>query len=59
VKEYEIHISASYITEGGSREGSCFVEYVTAENAAEAERIKMTELKAVGYYNIEMDTIEA
>ena len=57
--EYEIHISASYMTDGGTEEGGYFVEYVIAENAAEAEQIKTAELKAAGYYNIEMDTIEA
>lgn len=59
MKEYEIHVSANYMTSGGTEEGNYFVEYVTAEDAAEAERIKMTELEAAGYYNIEMDTIEA
>ncbi len=59
MKEYEIHISANYITDGSTEEGGYFVEYVIAENASEAERIKMTELEAAGYYNIEMDTIEA
>ena len=59
MKEYEIHISANYKTDGGSEEGNYFVEYVTAESAAEAEQIKSAELEAAGYYNIEMDTIEA
>lgn len=58
MKEYEIHISANYKT-GGSEEGSYFVEYVTAESTAEAEQIKVTELEAAGYYNIEMEAIEA
>ncbi len=57
--EYEIHISANYMTDGGTEEGSYFAEYVIAENAAEAERIKVTELEAAGYCNIEIDTIEA
>ena len=59
MKEYEIHISANYMTDGGTEEGNYFVEYVTAEDAAEAKRINATELEAAGYYNIEMDTIEA
>ena len=57
--EYEIHISANYMTDGGTEEGGYFVEYVIAENAAEAEQIKLAELEAAGYYNIEMHTIEA
>ena len=56
--EYEIHISVNYITDGGTEEGGYFVEYVIAENAAEAEQIKTAELEAAGYYNIEMDAIE-
>ena len=56
--EYEIHISANYMADGGTEEGDYFVEYVIAENAAESERIKTAELKAAGYYNIELDTIE-
>ena len=59
MKEYEIHISANYMTDGGTEEGNYFVEYVIAENATEAERIKTAELKAAGYYNIGMNTIEA
>lgn len=59
MKEYEIHVSVNYITDGGTEEGNYFVEYVTAEDAAEAERIKAAELEAAGYYNIKMDTIEA
>ena len=59
MKEHEIHISANYMTSGGTEEGYYFVEYVTAEDAAEAEQIKSAELEAAGYYNIEMDTIEA
>lgn len=58
MKEYEIHISANYMTIGGTEEGNYFVEYVTAENTSEAERIKIAELKAVGYYRIELDTTE-
>lgn len=58
MKEYEIHISANYMTGGGSEEGSNFVEYVTTENATEAEQIKAAELEAAGYYNITIDIIE-
>ena len=58
MKEYEIHISANYMTDGGSMEGSYFVEYVTTENATEAEQIKAAELEAAGYYNITIDIIE-
>ena len=37
MKEYEIHISANYMTDGDSEEGSYFVEYVIAKSAAEAK----------------------
>ena len=59
MKEYEIHISVNYMTDGGSEEGGYLVEYVIAKNAAEAEQIKLAELEAAGYDNIEMDTIDA
>lgn len=58
MKEYELHISASYITDGGSKEWNAFTEYVTAKNATEAKRIKRAELKEGGYRNITMDAIE-
>ena len=40
MKEYEIHISASYNTDGGTKEWNCFTEYVNANSEAEAKRIK-------------------
>lgn len=59
MKEYEIHVSASYVTDGGSKEWNAFTEYVEAKSAAEAKRILKAELKAEGYRNITMDAIEA
>ena len=62
MKEYEIHVSASYTTSGGSKEWNCFKEYVSADSAdsaAEAKRNLKAELKADGYHNITMDAIEA
>ena len=59
MKEYEIHIAASYTTSGGSKEWNAFTEYVTAASAAEAKRILKAELKAEGYRNIPMDAIGA
>ena len=59
MKEYEIHTTVTYTTDGGTTEGSYFVEYVTAKNMAEAKRILRAELKAAGYKNIKMDAIEA
>ena len=58
MKEYEIQISANYMTSGGSEEGAYFIEYVVADSMAEAEQIKTAELKATGYYNIKLDIIE-
>lgn len=55
MKEYEIFVSASYITDGGSKEWNAFKEYVKAKNAAEAKRNLKAELKADGYKNIKMD----
>ena len=59
MKEYEIHVSASYITDGGSKEWNAFTEYVNANTAAEAKRILKAELRSEGYHNITMDAIEA
>ena len=59
MKEYEIHSTATYTTDGGTREGSYFVEYVAAKNIAEVERILRAELKDAGYKNINLDAIEA
>ncbi|MDO4816245.1 MAG: hypothetical protein Q4A83_06550 [Bacillota bacterium] len=59
MKEYELHISASYLTSGGSKEWTCFTEYRTANSDAEAERIIRAELKSDGYRNITIDTLEA
>ena len=57
MKEYEIHVSASYITDGGSEEWNCFKEYRTGKTAAEARRSLKAELKADGYRHIEMDAV--
>ena len=59
MKEYEIHTTATYTTDGGTTEGSYFVEYVTAKNMTEAKRILRAMLKSAGYKNIKMDAIEA
>lgn len=59
MKEYEIHTTATYSTDGGTTEGSYFVEYVTAKNMAEAKRILRAELKTFGYKNIKLDAIDA
>lgn len=59
MKEYEIHVSASCVTDGGSKEWNAFTEYAEAKSAAEAKRILAAELKAEGYRNITMDAIGA
>ena len=59
MKEYEIHSTATYTTDGGATEGSYFVEYVAAKNIAEVERILRAELKDARYKNIKLDAIEA
>ena len=59
MKEYEIHTTATYTTDGGTTEGSYFVEYITAKNMAEAKQILRAALKAAGYKNIKLDAIEA
>ena len=59
MREYEIHVSASYKTSGGTIEWNCFTEYVEAESAAAAKAQLRAELKRQGYRNIRMDAIEA
>lgn len=56
---YEIHVFASYITDGGSKESNAFKEYVTAASATEAKRLLKADLKADGYKNITLEAIEA
>lgn len=58
MKEYEIHVSASYMTDGGTKEWTYFKEYVQAETAAAAKSGLKAELKAQGYRNIKLDTIK-
>lgn len=56
--QFEIHVSASYITEGQEKAWNCFKEYVEAKSAAEAKKSLRAELKAEGYKNISMEAIE-
>lgn len=58
MKEYEIHTTATYTADGGTKESGYFVKYITAKNMAEAKRILRAELKASVYKNIKMDAIE-
>jgi hypothetical protein len=58
MKTYEIHVSASYTTDGGSKEWNAFTEYVTAPSAAAAKKILRAELKEDGYKNIKMEALQ-
>ena len=57
MKEYEIHVSASYMV-NEHKEYNCFKEYVSAKSESEAKKILKAQLKAEGYKNIEMEAIE-
>ena len=59
MKEYEIHVCASYKTQGGSKEWNCFKEYVYADTAAQAKRNLKAQLREQGYHNITMAAVEA
>lgn len=59
MKEYEIKVCASYITDGGSKEWNCFTVYVDAKSASEAKRIAKADLREEGYRNIEMSDVIA
>ena len=54
MKTFEIFVSASYITDGGSEHCNCFKDYVQADNAAAAKKSLTAALNAEGYDNIEM-----
>lgn len=55
MKTFEIFVSASYTTDGGSVESNCFKEYIEAKTAAEAKKNLRAALKKDGYKNIKMD----
>ncbi len=59
MKEFEIHVSASYRTDGGSKEWNAFTEYVRAKTPAEAKRALKSELMVEGYHNITMSDVIA
>lgn len=58
-REYEVHVSASYITEGQTKAWTYFREYVVAASEKEAKAICRDMLRAEGYKNISMEAIEA
>ena len=57
--EYEIHVSASYKTSGGTIEWNCLTEYVEAESEAAAKAQLRAELRQQGYRKIIMHATEA
>ena len=57
MKEYEIHASVTYTSQGGTQEYDSFLEYVTAKNASEAKKILRADLKADGFTTLNMDAI--
>ena len=59
MKEYEIHVSVSYTSQGGTREYDCYLEYVKAHDAAEAKKILRAGLNAGGYEVLNMEAIES
>ena len=59
MKEYEIHVSASYKSQGGQKEWTYFKEYVMADTKAQAKAKMRAELKEQGYHNITLAAIEA
>lgn len=57
MKTFEIHVSASYVTDGGTKEWNAFTEYVQAKSAADAKKILRAELKEDGYKNITLEAL--
>lgn len=58
MKEFEVHVSVSYTTSGGSKERDCFLEYVDVKNATEAKRLVREKLNAEGFRCTRMEAIE-
>lgn len=59
MKEYEIHVSVTYTSQGGTKEYDYFMKYVFAKNATEAKKIVRTALKADGFKTLNMDAVES
>lgn len=57
MKTFEIHVSASYVTDGGAKEWNAFTEYVQAKSAAAAKKVLRAELKEDGYKNITLEAM--
>lgn len=58
MKEYEIFVSISYLTDGGSREHNCFHEYVNANTPASAKRALKATLKEYGYKGLKIESMD-
>lgn len=54
MKEFEIHVSACYIS-GGAEYWNSFTEYVEASTKTEAKKMLRAELHEDGYRKIEME----
>ena len=55
MQEYEIFVSASYITDGGTKAYNCFKVYVMADSEDEAVKLVKADLWREGYCDFEMD----
>ena len=54
MKDFEIFVCASYITDGGSKHCNCFKVYVLAPSAEAAKANAQVRLEDEGYDDIEM-----
>ena len=59
MKEFEMFVFASYITDGESEEWNCFHHYVEAPDAKAAEVLAREELASEGYNHIEISDVIA
>ncbi len=55
--EYEVHVSASYTSQGGSKEWTYFKVYTEARSKAAAEKMVKEQLKE-HYKNIRAEAIK-
>lgn len=55
MKEYEVHSFVTYISEGGTQEYDCYLDYVEASTKAEAKKAIRAQYKAMGVKVISME----
>lgn len=55
MKEYELHVSVSYVTDGGSKQYDSYLEYVNANTMRDAKKIVRDQFRACGIKILSME----